>query len=170
MAKTNPIAPVLTAQDIQRFWSKVDKTPGQGPKGECWEWTAGRDLDGYGRFYFDQDGQNRKCGSARIAHFLETGEWAAESTCHHCDHPPCCRPDHLFSGSQKANLTDAKEKGRTLQGEKHPKAKLNNETVQTMRALYATGLYSKRAIAKQFGLGISTLQRILHRQSWSHVP
>ncbi len=31
----------------ERFWSRVNKTDG------CWEWTAAKNRDGYGRFRVD---------------------------------------------------------------------------------------------------------------------
>jgi hypothetical protein len=34
--------------------------------------------------------------------------------CHHCDNPPCVRPDHLFLGTQRDNSQDASRKGRLV--------------------------------------------------------
>lgn len=57
MAKPNPNLPQLTKQDIERFWSKVDKTPGQGPQGECWEYKGAR-VRGYGVFKISRKADN----------------------------------------------------------------------------------------------------------------
>ena len=40
-----------------RFWVKVNKNgpiPHDTNLGQCWQWTAGTDADGYGRFGFRQ--------------------------------------------------------------------------------------------------------------------
>lgn len=186
MAITNPIAPVLTAQDIQRFWSKVDKTPGQGPNGNCWEWTAGRyDKDGYGAIQFGARGAaRRKYIASRIAYLLATGEWPALNVCHTCDNPPCCRDEHLFEGTDKDNMLDAKAKGRLATGIRngqslHPEArkhgtanaaaKLTEILVREIRALYATGEYSHTDLAKRCGVGASTVRRAIKHQNWAQV-
>lgn len=34
----------------ERFWRKVDQSPGQGPKGECWTWIGSKNANGQGLF------------------------------------------------------------------------------------------------------------------------
>ena len=85
------------------FWAKIDKS------GDCWEWTGYRDRLGYGRLRVD--------GSLMLAHRVA---WELEhgyiseglNVCHHCDNPPCVRPNHLFLGTQRDNIKDSVHKGR----------------------------------------------------------
>jgi hypothetical protein len=39
-----------------------------------------------------------------------------------------------------------------------------------IRELYAQGGYSFEALGKLFGLGTSQTCRIVHRQTWTHLP
>lgn len=94
-----------------KFWAKVNK---QGPvhpvlKSRCWLWTASK-SNGYGQFQ----------GSAhRYSWTIHYGEITdGLHVCHKCDNPACIRPEHLFIGSQKDNMTDAKNKGRMASGDR----------------------------------------------------
>lgn len=91
-----------------RFWAKVDKTPGNGPSGDCWHWTARVDGRGYGEM--------KVFGVYRKAHRLALFGVAERNeslfACHHCDNPRCVRPDHLFPGTALDNVRDMIAKGR----------------------------------------------------------
>jgi hypothetical protein len=52
---------------------------------------------------------------------------------HRCDHPACVNPAHLFLGTQKDNMQDAKSKNRTTQGRRNAMAKLTSEDVLAIR-------------------------------------
>lgn len=96
---------------LSRFWSKVDKTPGYGPKGDCWEWTgASIKKDGRGIFWLDRKNQiaSRVALSMKLGRPLGIGIFA----CHSCDNPKCCNPSHLWEGDNKQNIHDARSKGR----------------------------------------------------------
>jgi hypothetical protein len=95
--------------------------------------------------------------------------------CHHCDNPPCCRPDHLFLGTGSDNDKDAFNKGRrTLptrkaRGERQHLAKLTETAVREIRRRYATGSITQTQLAKEFGVGQPRISAALRRETWKHV-
>jgi hypothetical protein len=99
----------FTDKEIDRFWSKVSKTPPD----QCWLWTDKPDKWGYGRFGIYRNGQPVKMFAHRLAFFLY---WridpGAALVCHECDTPACCNPACLFSGTDKDNYDDMVRKGR----------------------------------------------------------
>lgn len=92
----------MNERDIERFWSKVDKS------GECWLWTGGK-SGGYG--YFKVNGSTLRAN--RLAYEIEHGEIPEGMlVCHSCDTPACVNPAHLWLGTDKDNQADKVAKGR----------------------------------------------------------
>ncbi len=101
------------ADIIARFWSKVDKS------GECWLWTASTmDRSGHGQFTVrDASRKQHHLYAHRVSWALHGYAILPDlKLCHTCDVPPCVRPSHLFIGTQGDNLTDARQKGRMVDG------------------------------------------------------
>src|SRR5688572_756115 len=98
--------PAFSQNDIDRFWSKVDRTSGYGPNGDCWRWT-----DHLARGYGEFSAGYRQLRASRVAYFLCTGEdpWPL-NVCHTCDWPPCCNGAHLFKGTHQDNVSDRTSK------------------------------------------------------------
>lgn len=172
----------LAWPDFIRFIRKFSRLPGQGPKGDCWEWIAGRFPEGYGSFWL----VDRSYGAHRIAFWIETGRWPEALICHRCDNPPCVRPSHLFEGTEADNSADMAMKGRAARftgdshpshkypervprGEEHHAATLTTQTVLNIRALYAAGNLQQKEIAKQFGLDPRLVGKIVRRERWVHI-
>jgi hypothetical protein len=150
-----------TKQPIeQRFWSKVLKGDG------CWPWMRARYPTGYGLFVVE--GKDRP--ASRVAWELTHGPIPdGLSVCHHCDNPPCVRPDHLFLGTTADNMADMVAKGRNARGEKSRLAKLTEADVRAIRSRAASGV-SSRVLATEFGVCMSNIWLIKTRRHWSHVP
>lgn len=128
----------------------------------CWEWPGFRDKNGYGRANF-----NGKTTVAHRAVYQLTGGVIPEgmNLCHRCDNPPCCRPDHMFIGTQKDNCQDAKAKARHSHGERNGSAKLSEEAVREIRS---SGL-TQWGLADKFGVTQSAIWAVIHRRAWAHV-
>lgn len=56
-----------------------------------------------------------------------------------------------------------------LQGERNNSAKLKEGEVKEIRRLYATGGYTYRELAKEFGVSRHTISNIIKYKSWKHV-
>lgn len=97
----------------ERFWNRVDKNgPLISPKiGQCWLWTGNRGWAGYGRFQFAPY-TTRPAHRVSLEMSLGRELLPSEMACHHCDNPPCVRPDHLFVGDAVTNMRDRDAKGR----------------------------------------------------------
>jgi hypothetical protein len=135
-------------------------------------WQACRDPNGYGQIRLTKG----------ICHYTHRISWElsfgkiprGKLVCHHCDNPPCVRPDHLFLGTHKDNIQDMIRKGRhkspriILRGSANKNSKLTEADVQSIRKLIGQGK-THRLLAKLFHVGKSTITRIKNNKTWLHV-
>ena len=152
----------------ERFNEKVDRSESSGP---CWEWTAFRDKNGYGRIGLG--GREDGVGFAhRVAWMLFRGEIpAGKLVLHKCDNPPCVRPSHLFTGTDSDNAFDRSKKGRNRDqfGQKNNLSKIEKEEhIREIRRRVAMG-ESQVSIGKIFGVSQSAVSKIVRRKRWGHV-
>ena len=149
-----------TEKTVDRFWSYVDRSGGPDA---CWPWTGARQHPGYGKLRVSK----RSLFAHRIAVFLAAGAWPGPVVMHTCDNPPCCNPAHLRSATQAENMADCKAKGRLdpPRGERCARARLTKRDVESVRARLAAGA-SLRAIAREFGVGHTTIANIKLGHTW----
>jgi HNH endonuclease len=147
-----------------RFWPKVTKT-----SDGCWEWSGSRNEKGYGlvgipRVIREILGlRAHTVKTHRLAWILSRGQLVpnGKHVLHTCDNPPCCRPRHLFLGTQQINSQDMVGKHR---GPDSPPV-LTAKDVKEIRRLVANG-EPRRLIAAQFGVVTNTVGKIIRGETW----
>lgn len=91
----------LTADDLARFWSQVDRSRGSGA---CWPWLGGLTHDGYGRIGL--------CGTSYLAHRvayevmiapIPTGLQLDHVKARGCTSRACCNPAHVEPVTARTN-------------------------------------------------------------------
>ena len=135
------------AKAQKRYEKKINRTPGQGPQGDCWQWAGTTDGRGYGEIKV----RGRLVKAHRIALFGFENVRNPLLACHRCDNPLCVRPEHLFPGTSRDNVLDMRAKGRA-----HNYRKLTPTDVRHIRTSLETGC----ALARQYGVDAMTISRI----------
>ncbi len=170
----------------ERFWAKVDKTPGHGPWGNCWVWTGAKhhkDFNGgYGAF---APTTGKSIGAHRfVLELTECPLKPGEQALHRCDNPPCVNPAHIFRGTNQVNVADMVAKGRNAKGERngsclHPESRPRGEASGTSRLTVAVVAEIRRAraagestpsIAARLGVSPANVSKIAAGTLWRHAP
>lgn len=160
-----PAAFVRAVENDQekRFWSKVNRLGDE----DCWEWTAVRNADGYGRFQL----YRKIVSSHRASYLMFCGPIPSGMVVMHtCDNPPCVNPAHLVLGTQLENVRDCAAKNRraNLKGEAHGMAFLTEKIVNAIRDAVASG-FSQAEMGRAFGIRKGLVCDLVSRRTWRHI-
>jgi hypothetical protein len=136
--------------------------------GMCWIWQGALKVTGlpYGKFK-DEGDRSRPAHCVAFEIFNGRALVPGEKVLHTCDNPPCCNPDHLYSGTDLQNAHDRESRGRSnpRRGEAHHKTHLKAEDVRAIRA----STLSQRVIAGQYGIHQQSVSKIKRGIRWGHV-
>jgi hypothetical protein len=144
-----------------RFWEKVIKAK------ECWIWIGSLNAGGYGQFAIRRQ---TPILAHRFSWQLANGPIPERAhILHSCDTPACVNPAHLFLGDQRANNADCTAKGRRPCGVKVPNAKLNEDSVRTIRHRYSSGCATVCQMAREYRTSHTTISNLLRGKAWRHV-
>lgn len=130
----------------------------------CWMWSGRTDDDGYGVISVNR--KNRR--AHRVAFEMHHGRAPVGFVLHSCDEPGCVNPGHLREGSNVDNMTDMVARGRSLSGERNPRARLRRADVDAIRADLSSG-QSARSLARRYGVSPTHICRIRDGVQWREV-
>ena len=128
----------------------------------CWIWNKCLNQNNYGVI--------RARGKNYLAHRLSFEIFKKENpknkfVCHKCDNPLCINPEHLFLGTQKDNLKDAKNKNRMINGESHYRSKLKINDILEIKKMCKSGI-TQKLISKKFNVSESNISKINSNKTW----
>jgi hypothetical protein len=151
-----------------RKYQNIEEVKNKNVKvyGACWVWQGARNGR-YGWVSF----RGIRDRAHRIFYRAFRGPIPKDTyVCHKCDRPTCVNPNHLFLGTQKDNMRDMVLKGRSdskkKRGELNGRAVLNKKQVLAIRK----SLKTHAELAREFGVGATTIMRIRQKNLWNHVP
>ncbi len=144
---------------IKKFISKIIIDSSS----ECWIWIGSKSASGYGVF-FDE---GRLYGAHVYSWRLHNGIDIPKGMyiCHTCDNKACVNPSHLFLGTPSDNISNREER---IKYDKRTSSvvKLNFEKANEIRLLNATGKWTRKALANEYGVSTSTIKNIVLGHKW----
>lgn len=144
--------------DITRFQKYVEKG-----EGECHRWKGGKDIKGYGIFFFKGKTWFAHRASLILYDRIKSLNPALQIR-HSCKNKDCVNPDHLSEGTREENCADKRRDGTNLSGDKCHFSKLNWEKVSEIRNKSETT--SRKALAQEYKVSLSAISSIINRNSW----
>lgn len=115
---------------------------------------------------------DKKVDGHRLSYLLSVGEIPdGLCVCHRCNNKRCIEPSHFYLGTRAQNVKDAWHDGlfvERVRGTDVAVSKLTEEQVREIRHLWSEG-WSKRKLAKKFGVCPATAYSVAKRQVWAWV-
>ena len=158
----------ITSKQIENFRKRLVPQPDG-----CLVWTGAKYRFGHGQIKIGsiKNGTRKLEATHRVAYFLEHGKLPDGGVVRHkCDNPSCCLPDHLVPGTQRDNMKDMVDRGRSTgnkrdnRGEGNPFAKLKWEQVREIRQQPAT--VTNVELARRYGVTHAMISAIRLNKAW----
>ena len=133
----------------------------------CWDFKGSR-SDGYCNIKCN----NKTYKAHRVSWMIHVGPIPKGMlVCHKCDLRHCCRPDHLFLGTNADNAKDRDRKGNfvVLRGEKNGMSVLTLDQVKEIKYLIGKGIPASK-ICKYLKIdNYNAVFDIKRGKTWKHV-
>ncbi len=135
----------------------------------CWNWTGGKNEDGYGVCNLTMHGQ-REVKAHRLSYLLHHGALDRGLLVQHsCNNPSCVNPAHLSLGTDKSNAAYREECGRGKGGRRlGDRQRLTVDDVVGIRNGHAQGM-SNRELARLYFVTKGAISHIVNRRIWKRV-
>lgn len=148
---------------MMRSWRERFVEVDRGYETPCLEWMGNRINGGYGQVQIN----GRKHYVHRLVWTEAHGDPGEQKVLHRCDNRRCGRLEHLFVGTQAANVADmiAKGRDRKARGKAVHGCKLD---VAAVRAIRAATDVTQAALASRHGVSIS-VSAIRLGKRWAYV-
>lgn len=138
---------------------------------DCIEFQGCILPNGYGQKVW----QGKQRGAHRVAycvhHGIDIAAIDGQVIRHNCDNRACVNPEHLELGSQRDNIQDRVDRGRSAVGERHGRHRVTAEIVRQIRQRCIPGSKEngQSALAREFGISQMQVWAIVSRKTWKHV-
>jgi HNH endonuclease len=145
--------------EVKLFWANIVKTR------HCWIWTGAVAGRGYGQIYTFK----RQVSVHRLSWEIHFGPIPkGRFILHRCDFKICCAPRHLWLGSHRDNMADARRKGHMRGGT--TRRPFSQCDVRRIALLAKLGM-SQHKIQKIFTWGTkSDIRKIIERTTQNIIP
>jgi len=148
---------ILTLELRDKLQRCLERHTTRGKTG-CVLWTASTAGGGYGMASAQHAGVRVQMPAHRAA-WLLSGRELSEGVfvCHKCDNRRCVAVDHLFLGTQKANMIDCARKERVK----------NAKLIRTQAAHIFTSRAPRAYLAAHYGVSIEVVRNIRKRRAYA---
>ena len=134
--------------------------PQQADENGCLNWTRSKNRSGYGQLKFKGKLHHAHRLSWELYHQRPIPDGAY--ILHSCDNPACINPEHLHTGTHADNMREKGERGRVKN------RTFTESEVIKIRQIAASGI-SQAEIARELGVGVTTVSYIIKRRTWRHI-
>jgi len=130
----------------------------------CWEFRGPFDPHGYGSVELWVKGKRLRRLAHRVSYQQHVGSLTEGlDICHSCDNRKCVNPVHLFQGTRKDNMQDAKLKNRLIRADTKTGIKLTLAQRDSLVSEYRPYKVTARMLADKYGISYTYATHIIQK-------